>query len=361
VVIGSYDNKRPQLNMIEPLCHPPDTADSPCFLRRVNKRGSKTGRSRHSVQAIALPAAQQGLPAKTLLNGSGGDETALANGEGFGVRIANLLPTLTALEARVVAELLKKQNIDERTLLKWVADDMRVSEAMVVKIAKKLGFSGFRTFRSALAEYNNLSTTQLYADLLTHDSPGETVQKVIRTFLRVLEHNPSVIDRAAIEEAAGYLSCSVFRDFYGVGSSAQVAREAAFKFLRIGVRTSVYDDSQMMLMSACLLEKTDVAVAFSHSGQTAVIIETVRQAKRNGARMIAITNCRSSTLAQESDVVLCPNVENSLIRGETVAARIAQAIIVDALVLTLAQKSAGIAERNIRRTTSVVRRQRSFW
>jgi DNA-binding MurR/RpiR family transcriptional regulator len=347
--------------MIEPLCHPPDTADSPCFLRRVNKRGSKTGRSRHSVQAIALPAAQQGLPAKTLLNGSGGDETALANGEGFGMRIANLLPTLTALEARVVAELLKKQNIDERTLLKWVADDMRVSEAMVVKIAKKLGFSGFRTFRSALAEYNNLPTTQLCADLFTHDSPGETVQKAIRTFLKVLEHIPSIIDQAAMEKAAGYLSSSVLRDFYGVGSSAQVAREAAFKFLRIGVRTSVYDDSQMMLMSACLLEKTDVAVAFSHSGQTAVIIETVRQAKRNGARMIAITNCRSSTLAQESDVVLCPNVEDSLIRGENIAARIAQAIIVDALVLTFAQKSAGIAERNIRRTTSVVRRQRSFW
>jgi DNA-binding MurR/RpiR family transcriptional regulator len=347
--------------MIEPLCHPPLTVDSTSFLRRTDGRASKTGHSRPSVEAIAPAAAQQGLPPKNLPSGLGGNETALAHEEGFGMRIANLLPTLTALEASVVAALLKKQNMDERTLLKWVADDMRVSEAMVVKIAKKLGFSGFRTFRSALAEYNNLPTTQLCADLFTHDSPGETVQKAIRTFLKVLEHIPSIIDQAAMEKAAGYLSSSVLRDFYGVGSSAQVAREAAFKFLRIGVRTSVYDDSQMMLMSACLLDKTDVAVAFSHSGQTAVIIETVRQAKRNGARMIAITNCRTSTLAQESDVVLCPNVENSLIRGETVAARIAQAIIVDALVLTLAQKSAGIAERNIRRTTSVVRRQRSFW
>ena len=142
--------------MIEPLYHPPHTADFTSFLRRSNGRGSKTGRSRHSVEAIAPAAAQRGLPAKNLLNGSGGNEKALANEEGFGMRIANLLPTLTALEASVVAALLKKQNMDERTLLKWVADDMRVSEAMVVKIAKKLGFSGFRTFRSALAEYNNL-------------------------------------------------------------------------------------------------------------------------------------------------------------------------------------------------------------
>jgi DNA-binding MurR/RpiR family transcriptional regulator len=347
--------------MIQPLCHPPHTADSASFLRRTNGRGSKTDGFRHSVEAIAPSATQPGLPARNLLNASGGNEMALANEEGFGIRIANLLPTLTALEASIVAELLKKQNIDERTLLKWVADDMRVSEAMVVKIAKKLGFSGFRTFRSALAEYNNLPTTQLYADLFTQDSPGETVQRVIRTFLKALEHNPSVIEQASIEEAAGYLSSSIFRDFYGVGSSAQVAREAAFKFLRTGVRTSVYDDSQMMLMSACLLEKTDVAVAFSHSGQTAVIIDAVRQARRNGAKIIAVTNCRTSTLAQESDVVLCPNVEDSLIRGENAAARIAQLFIVDALVLALAQKSVGLAERNIRRTTSVVRRQRSFW
>jgi RpiR family transcriptional regulator, repressor of rpiB and als operon len=134
----------------------------------------------------------------------------------------------------------------------------------------------------------------------------------------------------------------------------------AFKFLRIGVRASVYDDSQMMVMSACLLEKKDVAVAFSRSGQTGVIIDAVRQARKNGARVITITNSRTSTVAQESDVVLCPNVEESLITGENAAGRIAQLMIVDALFLAVAQKNAGIAERNIRRTTSAVRGQRSF-
>ena len=106
---------------------------------------------------------------------------------------------------------------------------------------------------------------------------------------------------------------------------------------------------------------TDVAVAFSHCGQTAVVIDAVRQARRNGARIIAVTNCRTSILAQESDVILCPNVEESLITGENAAARIAQLNIVDALFLAVAQKSSGIAERNLRRTTSAVRGQRNVW
>ena len=336
------------------------TIGSAAVLGRTNGCVPTTDRSRQSVDTIAPPDPGEELPAKNSLNGSGGNGTAPTDERGFVMRIASRLPTLTALEAGVVTALLKNRNIDEKTLLKWVADEMRVSEAMMVKIAKKLGFSGFRAFRSALAEYNNSPTTQLRAELFANDSPGEIVQKAIRTSLKALEHDLSVIEQAAIEKAARYLSSSAFRDFYGVGGSAQVAREVAFKFLRIGVRASVYDDSQMMLMSACLLEKTDVAVAFSRSGQTAVIIDAVRQARRNGARIIAITNCRTSTLAQESDVVLCPNVEESLITGENAAARIAHLIIVDALFLAVAQKNVGIAERNIRRTASAVRGQRSF-
>src|SRR5258708_8393525 len=103
----------------------------------------------------------------------------------------------------------------------------------------------------------------------------------------------------------------------------------------------------MMLMSGCLLEQTDVGVAFSHCGQTAVVIDAVRQARRNGARIIAVTNSRSAILAQESDVVLCSNVEESLITGENAAARIAQLIIVDALFLAVPHKSSRIPQSNL--------------
>ncbi|MGA8656143.1 MAG: SIS domain-containing protein [Chthoniobacterales bacterium] len=318
-------------------------------------------RSREFVEATPALTVQGDFPAVSPLSGGNGMKPTPPDISGILLRIRSLLPTLTALEAGVVTALLKKRFISEKTLLKWVADEMRVSEAMVVKIAKKLGFSGFRAFRSALAEYNNFPTTQLHAELFANDSAGNIVQKVVQASIKALEQNLAVIEQAAIEKAAKYLSSSVFRDFYGVGGSAQVARDAAFKFLRIGVRASVFDDSQMMLMSACLLEKTDVAVAFSHCGQTAVVIDAVRQARRNGARIIAVTNCRTSILAQESDVILCPNVEESLITGENAAARIAQLNIVDALFLAVAQKSSGIAERNLRRTTSAVRGQRNVW
>src|SRR5260370_11683115 len=172
--------------------------------------------SRQFVEAIPAPTVQGDFPTMSPLNRGNGMAPAAPDINGIVLRIRSLLPTLTALEAGVVTALFKKRTIDERTLLKWVADEMRVSEAMVVKIAKKLGFSGFRALRSALAEYNNFPSSQLHAELFANDSAGNIVQKVVQASIKALEQNLAVIDQAAIKKATYYLSSSHFRDFYGV-------------------------------------------------------------------------------------------------------------------------------------------------
>ena len=42
------------------------------------------------------------------------------------------------------------------------------------------------------------------------------MQKVVQASIKALEQNLAVIEQAAIEKAAKYLSSSVFRDFYGL-------------------------------------------------------------------------------------------------------------------------------------------------
>ena len=103
-----------------------------------------------------------------------------------------------------------------------------------------------------------------------------------------------------------------------------MARDAAYQFLRIGVRASVFDDGQLMLMSAALLRRGDVVMAFSHSGQTAAVVEAAQQARQNGAHLIALTNRSDSPLGQESDVALCANLDSLPWAGENAAARLVQ-------------------------------------
>ncbi|MBY5359849.1 MULTISPECIES: MurR/RpiR family transcriptional regulator [Rhizobium] len=275
-----------------------------------------------------------------------------------GPRIRMMMPLLTPLEAKVVDTVFALREFSDDTSLKQIADDAGVSEAMVVKITKKLGFAGYRDFRAAVSQYNRQPTAEMHQELSVDDTSQEIVQKVFRTSINALEETLSILDMEAFDRAADLIHRAKNRDFYGVGGSAQIARDVSHKFLRIGVRASVFDDSHMMLMSASLLVDGDIAIGFSHSGNTTAVIEAIQLARKNGARTIAITNYNSSALAQAADVVLCSTAQGSPLMGENAAARIAQLNILDAVFVAVAQRDYKAAERNLERTMSAVTSKR---
>jgi len=55
------------------------------------------------------------------------------------------------------------------------------------------------------------------------------------------------------------------------------------------------------------VKRGTVVVAFSQSGETADLLEAVKEAKRKGASVLSIVNAAGSTLARESDLVLLLN------------------------------------------------------
>lgn len=271
-----------------------------------------------------------------------------------GPRIRMMMPQLTPLEAQVVETIRARRDFDETTSLRSVADDAGVSEAMVVKVAKKLGFAGFKELRAGLATYNRLPTSGQRGELSDDDTDADIAAKVFRTTMRAIEETLSILDPAALEQAADAIFSAGQRDFYGIGGSAQIARDVSHKLLRIGVRSNVFDDAHMMLMSAALLGEGDVAVGISHSGTTEAVIEPLELAKRRGARTIALTNYPTSALAGIADVVLCSTAEGSPLLGENAAARIAQLILFDAVFAAVARRDLAAAERNLAATMGAV-------
>ena len=275
-----------------------------------------------------------------------------------GAQIRMRLPSLTPLEGKVAAAILDHKGIDEATPLKAIAELCRVSEAMVVKVAKKLGFAGFREFRKGLVDYYGSDTAALHSEISADDTSGQIVQKVFRTAMQALEETFAILDLEAFDRAADFVYRAKQRDLYGLGGSAQIARDVSHKFLRIGIRTSVFDDAHMMAMSAALLGPDDVVVAFSHSGTTSAVIEAVELARRNGARIIAVTNYAESPLAGLVDVVLCSTAQNSPLLGENATARIAQLNLMDALFVAIAQRDRNAADANLTRTMRAVQSKR---
>ncbi len=275
-----------------------------------------------------------------------------------GAQIRMKLPGLTPLEAKVAANILARKDIDDTMPLREVATGSGVSDAMVVKVAKKLGFAGFREFRQGLVDYYNSDSAALHEEIAADDTSGEIVQKVFRTAMQALEETFAILDLAAFDRAADYLHRAQQRDFYGFGGSAQIARDVSHKFLRIGIRSSVFDDAHMIMMSASLLGPADVAIAFSHSGRTTAVMDAVELARKNGARTIAVTNYPDSPMAQLVDVVLCSTAQNNPLLGENATARIAQLNLLDALFVAVAQRDRKTADLNLARTMRAVQSKR---
>jgi RpiR family transcriptional regulator, repressor of rpiB and als operon len=274
-----------------------------------------------------------------------------------GPRIRMMLREMTPSEARIT-EILLRSAAEDSMPMKRLADEAGVSEAMVVKTAKRLGFAGYRELRAALLEYKRQPNVDLHQEVTPDDTAETIVQKVFRTSIQALEETLAILNIDAFLHAVELIHGAHQRDFYGLGGSAQIARDVSHKFLRIGVRTSVFDDTHMMAMSASLLRAGDVVIAFSHSGSTLGVLDAVQIARSNRASIIAVTNYESSPLAELSDVVLCSTAQGSYLTSENAAARIAQLNIMDAVFIAVAQKGYQAAETNLTRTMAAVQAKR---
>lgn len=270
-----------------------------------------------------------------------------------GARIRSLRPMLTPLEDRIV-EIVFGRPFDQSTSLRHVADAAGVSDAMVVKTVKKLGFEGFRDFREQVSSYNALPSASLHQEIAPSDTHADILRKVFNTAIQALEETLAILDAGTFARVVEGVADARQRDLYGVGGSAQIARDVSHKFLRIGLRSAVWDDTHMMVMSASLLEPGDVAMAFSHSGRTSAVIDGLREARRRGATTIAVTNYARSPLVNAADLVLCSTARGSPLLGENAAARVAQLNIMDAVFAAIAARDTDRAERNLERTTTAI-------
>lgn len=278
----------------------------------------------------------------------------------IGAQIRMRLPQLTPLERRVIESIISRADISEQTSLKEIAQENSVSEAMIVKITKKLNFTGFRHFRSSLIYYNESEVAGLHTEIEPDDSSEQLLSKVFRTSIQAIEETMSILDISEFERAADIIFKARHIDLYAVGGSATVARDLSHKMLKIGIKTTAYDDSHVMLMSAAILSDDDVVIAISHSGATRAVNEPVKLASRNGAKIILITNYAESPIARNANIVLNSTSQGSHLLGENAASRIAQLNILDALFVAIAKKDLKRAEKNLMKTQHAVQALREF-
>lgn len=263
------------------------------------------------------------------------NESSNSNGLAIGAKIRISLSSLSHTEQRIIEWMMIKGNLTPMTGIKEVASKLSVSEPLLVKVAKKLGYSGFREIRKALLSYFEALPFDKEQELSEKDNIDNIIEKVFNNSVQALKEAQSIVDANIISQAAEWIFHASRIVILGVGGSAIVGQDFEHKLLRIGILSHTYSDNHLMAMVASQLKENDVVIAISQSGNTVEICNAIMVAKKHKARIICITNNHQSEIAQLSDLSIFSPAKNGPLLGQNAAARIIQLTLLDTLFIAI--------------------------
>ncbi|MCY9764318.1 MurR/RpiR family transcriptional regulator [Paenibacillus alvei] len=273
------------------------------------------------------------------------------------IKIRDMKDSLTPVE-RIVAEYVLA-NLEEipHLSIKNLAQLTKTSDASVLRFCKTMGYSGYRSFIVSIsASIGSMDDEQKdqYTDIQPGDDLDTIISNISRNISKSIEDTLCVIDRKEIARAVQVLRESNRVVFFGIGASGLVAIDGEQKFSRINKMCHAYTDGHSQLTAATLLDKGDVAIFVSNSGDTIEILDTLEIAKKNGACVIAITKYTKSELAENADIVLSISTPEVTIRSGAMGSRIAMLTVIDILFAGVASAEYKNVKKYLTKTHNIL-------
>jgi len=234
-----------------------------------------------------------------------------------------------------------------------------VSVASVTRFARALGCRDVRDLKLALARAGAVGERFLQAAAEGgQDEPaagGTAASRMIwRDVLQVLEINHALIDPATIADAAGRLQRARMVYVFGMGgASSTLADEARYRLFRLGCPAATYHDAVLQRMVAATVQKGDVVLAFSATGNLPELVASCEIAKEYGAAVIAVSALGSS-LAAIADLLLPVRTLETDFIFKPSSSRYAMLLVLDTLVTELALLQKPRSQESLRRMKVVL-------
>lgn len=212
-----------------------------------------------------------------------------------------------------------------------------VSEPTVVRFCRAVGCAGFQDFKLQLAQ--QLAHKKEFAAfaISDNDSIEDLGHKVFDATVATLGQVRDALNPEKIEAAITAITKARRVEFYGFGASAAVAIDAQHKFFRLQISSAVYSDPHMQTMSALSLDKNDVVIAISQSGQTKALVDAIGLANEQGVTTIALAPS-GTAVARASQIAITINAEEEVEIYTPLSSRIAHLVVIDLLAVGVAQR-----------------------
>lgn len=246
-------------------------------------------------------------------------------------------PILSKSEKKVADTILNEFEQVIRMTLSDLGARSDVSDATVVRFYRAMGLNSYLELKLALSQCISDSPTLIHDDLTKEDSLTSIATKVFQSSIEAINDTQHALRAESFEKAVHMIENARRILIIGVGTSSPMAHELGNRLFRLRINCEVETESLNQIMKAALLTKDDLCIAISQSGESDNPIKTARVAKKQKCPVLVITGNRASPLAELANVILLSVSHET--RTETIASRIAQHALIQALYVALAMKS----------------------
>lgn len=269
------------------------------------------------------------------------------------VKIRFLYPNLTKSEKRVADIVIDDyERVSEYTLLA-VAEKARCSDASVMRFCRRLGLDGFTELKAQLATVRATAYDNGLNRITKDDDTYTIMKKVIRTNEKTLQDTLTLYSEDYERALEAILEAEQI-NFFGVGDAWIVCESAQMKFQRCGVRSSAYSDIALSLATASLMTERDLAIGISFSGDTKLVVDSLRIARANGAKTLCIVHFSRCKLIKYSDMKIFTATTDFTAGHDEIARRTAEFAVIDTLYMGLITRKAEFYTKNLKKSIAAI-------
>lgn len=266
---------------------------------------------------------------------------------------------------RIADRVLKSPDDIKAISIKDLAAQCEVSESTVTRFVREIEVQSFQHFKILIAEELSqgssnappITDRHVYEDITDQDDTASVLSKVAARYAMTVTDTRAGLSADELERAVAAIDEADVLGFYAMGASLLCVENALLRFMRVGKRCLFFRDLGIRQISTSTLGPKSLAIGVSNSGRTISTVDSLREAKAQGATTLAITSFPDSPIVRHADICLFTPTITGVVGPaeyhESMVSKIAQLQVIDVLYSLYAVRNFGRAIEGLERTSDV--------
>jgi len=243
----------------------------------------------------------------------------------FENRVQKYKSYLTENDQKIINYLLENKETILSQSIVYVAEGANVSPASITRFCKKMEFRSFQEMKFSIGG----ETPRIH-----HEGTFSTIYQYYQT---IIKSTQQFISEEQTDKIVSLIKNANRVLFCGVGNSGLIAVEFNSRIERMGIRSRAVTDAHGMIMETSLLDKNDILICFSNTGETKSVINSAKLAQKNNIFTIAITNHDETLLTNYSNEVVLISSYKYIDDEKFINTQISSLFVLDILTYELLQ------------------------